>query len=279
MTARVPNKSDTTAVHFRGGSAAQLAITSVLPNRGKPQGGDQVVIRGQGFIAAGRRQFHRWRRLVPRDHRVRGRRRQLDHRADAASPGLVIGRPSRGRPGDSEGRDRCRRSAGVSVTGTGLFTFSADTGVPLLYSVVPSTGSVAGGDIIVLTGRYFTEPLGVDFVFAVGSFTRLRSLRVQHRADGVDVATVVTPQASSRDHRSPRSSTSRSRTWWASKQPADHLSQRRSSTSASATAAPAIYYISPTYGSVDGGETVMIFGKNFDQSARCHDRLHRRRPS
>ena len=51
VTARVPNKSDSIAVHFRGGSAAQLAINSVQPNRGKPAGGDQVVIHGQGFIA------------------------------------------------------------------------------------------------------------------------------------------------------------------------------------------------------------------------------------
>ncbi len=50
VTARVGSGSASTAVHFRGGSASQLAITSVLPNRGKPQGGDQVVIHGQGFI-------------------------------------------------------------------------------------------------------------------------------------------------------------------------------------------------------------------------------------
>jgi len=68
VTARVPNKSDTTAVHFRGGSAAQLAITSVLPNGEAPGRGPGGHSRA-GVPPAARRQLHRGRRGLPRDHR------------------------------------------------------------------------------------------------------------------------------------------------------------------------------------------------------------------
>ena len=264
VTARVPNKSDTAAVHFRGGSAAQLAISSVLPNRGKPQGGDQVVIRGQGF-------------LLPLDvNFIVGGAAYPATIVSVAGDGSSItvltpqipGSSSADRPADVQVILRGVTIGGqpVEVTGTGLFTFSADTGVPLLYSVVPSTGSVAGGDIIVLNGKNFTEPLMVEFIFAVGSLPG-QVVSVQHRSDGVDVATVVTPKP-------PVGTTFPATVSLKITNLVGNVSTKNATYPnafqylAAATAAPAIYYISPTYGSVDGGETVMIFGRNFDQSAR-----------
>jgi hypothetical protein len=261
VTARVPNKSDSTAVHFRGTSAAQLAITSVLPNRGKPQGGDQVVIHGQGFVAPVAVNFIVGGVAYPATivsvaadgSSITALTPQIS--AQVTLPALA----------DVKVTVTDAKGTPTSATLAGGFTFAVDTGAPLLYSVAPAVGSPAGGEVIVLTGKHFTEVLQVDFVFPAPNSATLpgRVVSVQHAIDGTDTASVITPPVPISVVSLPVSvaftitngvgtGSSKSATF-----PGAFTYQ------GAAILAPVIFYISPTYGSVQGHETVVIYGQHF----------------
>ena len=263
VTARVPNKSDTTAVHFRGGSAAQLAITSVLPNRGRPQGGDQVVIHGQGFIAPVGVNFIVGAVSYPATI--------VSVAADGSSITVLTPQISAQVTLPAIADVQVTLVGVVKTDGThpsatfiGGFTFAADFGGPLLYSVQPAVGSPLGGELIVLTGKNFTEPLQVDFVFPAPNSGTLqgRVVSVQHGSDGTDTANVITPRVPlgvtlpvSVDL------TITSGAGTALSKSATYLGAF--TYRGSVNLKPAIFYISPTYGSVAGHETVLIYGQNF----------------
>ncbi len=261
ITASVPNKSASKTVHFRGVSTAQLAVTSVLPNRGKPQGGDPVTINGQGFKQPLAVNF------------IIGATSYAAAVVPVAADGSSIAATTPQVPATAGDQ-----VAAVQVTLTGIaapgggflsatlanaFTFGADTGAPQLNSVVPTSGLASGGEVITLTGRNFTEPLQVSFVFpgmtvpgVVGSVT--------HGADGFDIAHVTTPKV----------------TITASTLVGITITNAVGS-AASKTATfnqvftfllspggpPVIFYIAPTFGSVQGHETVLIYGQNFTAGA------------
>jgi uncharacterized lipoprotein YbaY len=263
VTARVPNKSDTTAVHFRGGSAAQLAITSVLPNRGRPQGGDQVVIHGQGFIAPVGVNF-----IV---NTVAYPATIVSVAADGSSITVLTPQISAQVTLPAIADVQVTLLGVVKTDGThpsatfiGGFTFAADFGGPLLYSVQPAVGSPLGGELIVLTGKNFTEPLQVDFVFPAPNSGTLqgRVVSVQHGSDGTDTANVITPRV-------PLGVTLPvSVDLTITSGAGTALSKSATYVGAftyrgSANLKPAIFYISPTYGSVQGHETVLIYGQAF----------------
>jgi len=157
----------------------------------------------------------------------------------------------------------------VSTTFVGGFTFSADTGIPLLYNVAPSTGSAAGGEIITLTGKFFTEPFEVDFNFTdpSGVLKSLpgRTVDVQHGADGTDIAHIVVPRASTTTVTQPIFVDLVLKNAVGGASPQSSTYPRAFVYVPDVTAPPTIFYISPTFGSVQGHETVMIYGKNFVQ--------------
>ncbi len=253
VTATVPNKSASATVHFTGVSPSQLAITSVLPNRGKPQGGDQVVISGQGFVQPLVVSFVIGGTAYPAT--------VVSVAADGSSiTALTPQVPTSS--GDQIAGVRVVVGSGAGAITANLnnaFTFGADTGVPQLYNVVPNSGSSNGGDIITLTGKYFTEPLQVSFVFAAATVPG-QVTSVQHGADGIDVAQVVTPKVTI------AAATTVNIT-------ITNMAGTASSKSATfigaftfnppVTGPPVIYYISPTFGSAAGNDTVTIFGTNF----------------
>ncbi len=257
ITATVPNKSASAQVNFKGVSPTQVAIISVLPNRGTPQGGDQVVISGQGFVAPLTVSFVVGGVAYPATF--------VSVAADGSSVTVLTPHvPSS--TSDQVASIQVVLTGVVSPGGGTLsaslanaFTFGADTGTPQLYNVVPSSGSANGGDIIALTGKYFTEPLQVSFVLPAATVAG-QVTAVQHGADGIDTAQVVTPKV-----------TISARTL------ANITITNMAGTATSKTATfnqvftfnppvsgpPVIYYISPTYGSVAGNDTVTIFGANF----------------
>ncbi len=75
------------------------------------------------------------------------------------------------------------------------YTYVPDTGVPLLYSVVPSRGSPRGGDTVVLSGRYFTQPVNVEFIVGAPVSATLPATVQTVSADGTQII-LTTPQAS-----------------------------------------------------------------------------------
>ncbi len=253
VTATVPNKSATATVHFTGVSPSQLAITSVLPNRGKPQGGDQVVISGQGFTQPLVLSFVIGGTAYPAT--------VVSVAADGSSiTALTPQVPSSS--GDQLAGVRVVVGSGAGAITANLpnaFTFGADTGVPQLYSVVPNSGSSNGGDIVTLTGKYFTEPLQVSFVLAAATVAG-QVTSVQHGADGVDVAQVVTPKVTIAG-RTTVNITITNMAGTASSKTATF--NQVFTFNPPVTGPPVIYYISPTFGSVAGNDTVTIFGANF----------------
>ena len=129
--------------------------------------------------------------------------------------------------------------------------------------MVPNFGSSNGGDIITLTGKYFTEPLQVSFVFAAATVPG-QVTSVQHGADGVDVAQVVTPKVTI----SGRTTVNITITNMAGSASSKSATFNQVFTfNPPVTGPPVIYYISPTYGSVAGNDTVTIFGANFSAPA------------
>ncbi len=255
VTANVPNKSGDVVVHFRGASPGNLAINTVLPNRGTPQGGDQVVIYGQGFvqpltvsfIIAGTAYPATVQSVAP----------------DGTSITVLTPQvPSTGSDQVADVRVTLTNTVGpLTATLAAAFTFGSQTGVPLLYSVVPNSGSASGGQTVVLTGKNFTEPLAVSFVFAAATVPA-QIVQVQHGADGFDMATIVTPKvtisattvAGVTITNMVGSASSKSATF-----PGVYTF------TVAVVGPPTIFYISPTYGSAQGNEAVTIYGLNFAQ--------------
>ncbi|MBZ5589158.1 MAG: IPT/TIG domain-containing protein [Acidobacteriia bacterium] len=259
VTASVPNKSDSKNVSFTGGSAAP-GIFSVLPNRATPLGGTQVVIRGQGFYSPQTVKF-----VVGSGTYTAN---IVSYSTDGTS--ITVLTPQLPNPTGSDVlADIVVTLSSGTVTFSGGFTFSATTGIPVLYSVSPLTGSASGGEILTLVGRYFTEPIEVDFAFTDPFGGGAKSLPahtvdVQHGADGTDTAHVQVPRAST---------SSISQTIPVNltiKNMVGGNSQSATYPNAfvyapDVTVPPVIYYVAPGYGSVKGNETVTIFGANFVQ--------------
>ena len=257
ITATVPNKSTSAQVNFKGVSPTQVAIISVLPNRGTPQGGDQVVISGQGFVAPLNVSFvvggvaypATFVSVAPDGSSVTVLTPHVPSSTSDQMASIQVVLTGVVSPGGGT----------LSASLANAFTFGADTGTPQLYSVVPNSGSANGGDILTLSGKYFTEPLLMSFVLPAAT-AAAQVTAVQHGADGIDTAQVVTPKV-----------TISARTL------ANITITNMAGTATSKTATfnqvftfnppvsgpPVIYYISPTNGSVAGNDTVTIFGANF----------------
>ena len=191
ITASIPSKSDSKPVHFRGVATSQLAVTSVLPNRGKPQGGDPVTVNGQGFkqpvavnfVIGATSYAATVLSVAPDGSSISATTPQVPATAGDQAAAVQVTLTGIAAPGGGY----------LSATLASAFTYGADTGTPQLNSVVPASGLASGGEVLSLTGRYLTEPLQVSFVFpgmtvpgVVGS--------VQHGADGFDIAHVTTPK-------------------------------------------------------------------------------------
>ena len=152
------------------------------------------------------------------------------------------------------------------VTANDAYTYVPDSGVPLLYSVVPSRGSPRGGETVVLTGKNFTEPVTVEFIVGPPVNATLPATVQSVSADGTRIV-LTTPQASPQDL------------------PDDTLASLRitnlvgSASSQNATFADVytytkesraldVYTVFPNRGKATGGERVVIAGRGFVQPVK-----------
>ena len=121
---------------------------------------------------------------------------------------------------------------------------NAAAAAPAVTGISPTSGSVAGGDTVTVTGSGFTGATGASFGTVAASNlipvsdTQLTVTSPQAAAGTVDV-TVTTPAGTS------------------TATPADQF------TYVAAAAAPAVTGVSPTSGSVAGGDTVTVTGSGF----------------
>jgi len=255
VTVHVPGASASVAVHFHGSSPATVAIFSVLPSRGKPQGGERVTIQGRGFVSL----------VAPGVTFVISGVAYPAQIVDQAADGsyLTVITPA---VGQSSTQDRVAdvtvKTIAASATLAGGFTFSADTGVPMLTNVTPQSASARGGDIITLTGKYFTEPISVIFHFVANGVAKDLPglvLAVTHLADGTDTAKVQVPQASLGlvTQPVPVNLEIRNQVGSANSQVATYPQVFYYSADGTP---PVLYYISPTLGSAAGNEVITLVG-------------------
>ena len=268
ITATVPNKSSSAAVHFTGGSAALASILSIMPNQAPAMtAGTTVVVHGQGlflpqsvtFVVNGNNYPAQISSVAADGSSITVTTPQVPApvgvNSEPAIIQVVLGATS------SSGQP-------ISVTAANLFQFTTDNTDPLLYSVSPVTGSASGGEIVTLVGAHFVNLTQVNFKFtdptgASQSLPAQISARQPGSGGANDTVKVVAPRAST---------TTISQTIYVE---LDLLAASGSTSSypkafayvPDVTVPPTIYYISPVQGSSKGHETVTIYGANFVQPA------------
>lgn len=157
VTARVPGGQASRTIRFEGSrNPLDLAIYSVTPNRGRPEGGQQVMIRGQGFSLGARVFF-----LVggtSYEAQVTG--------VDVTGTQLTVATP----PVDLQAAAVSEQVADITVeiqefsaTMESAFTFEKIDAQPRLYSVVPNAGSHVGGETVTVFGTNLYPPVRVLF--------------------------------------------------------------------------------------------------------------------
>ncbi len=261
VTASVPNSKDSKTITFTGGGiAGQPAIFSVMPNRAPAMtAGTQVVIHGQGLYQPQSVTF------VVNGNNYAGQ--IVSFSADGTS--ITVSTPQ---APVGAATIQVVLGAGSPVSAVGLFTFydstnpNGDQLPPVLYSVSPVTGSASGGEIITLTGAHFVNLTTVTFNFTDPNGTA-KSLPAQIVSKQLgsgganDTAQVVVPRASVN---------AVTQTIYVDLVLGSSVGSAQTYPRAFAyvpdvTTPPVIYSISPTFGSVQGHETVTIYGANFVQ--------------
>jgi hypothetical protein len=207
--------------HFTYTAASAPAISSLSPSSGPATGGTDVTITGSNFTGA---------TAVTIGGTAASFDVNSDTRITATTPPGTAG------------------SANVTVTtpsGTSsaaTFTYTS-VSAPSVTSVSPSSGSTAGGTVVIVTGTGFTGASQVKFgtvvadTFLLLSDTSMSVVSPAESAGTVDL-TVVGPGGTS------------------STSSADHFTY-------SAPSAPTVTALSPTSGSSGGGTVVLLTGTNF----------------
>ncbi|MGV8039795.1 MAG: IPT/TIG domain-containing protein [Thermoanaerobaculaceae bacterium] len=153
-------------------------------------------------------------------------------------------------------------NATTSATLEDSFTFLSEAGEPQIFSVSPNKGSARGGDTVVIYGKYFIEPVRVEF--SVGGLAQVVSVS----ADKTEI-TIKTPPASVAPIEEDRFSNITVRTQ-------NGTGREREFTLANAflfiadEPTPELFALSPNSGPVDGGTRVTITGQGFQSPVQVY---------
>jgi hypothetical protein len=205
-------------------NATAPTVTGVAPNSGPAAGGTQVVVTGTNFLAVTAVTF--------------GMTAATAYSVDSATQ-ITATAPALG-----AGSDHITVTTSVATSGpSGADQFTAMSApAPTVTSVRPTSGPMAGGTTVVITGTDFTSASQVAFgtvnatSYTVDSPTQITATSPSQVAGDVDV-TVTTPSGVS---------------------PINDAHQF-----SYLAAAPAVTSISPTSGATSGGTAVTITGTNF----------------
>jgi len=141
-----------------------------------------------------------------------------------------------------------------STSATNAFRYTAQQLPPLIYSVVPSTGSARGGEQVTINGANFVEPVKVEFapggvaevvdVLAGGTQIVVRTPQnsVPLDSDTVAAITVTSEFGTGRDQT---------------------VTKNGAFTFKAEVTTPHLHALSPNAGPIEGGTRVTIFGTGF----------------
>lgn len=157
VTARVAGQAASKNVTFFDPvNPRALAIYGVDPNRGRPQGGEQVVINGRGFA-----------KPITVDFEGQGTRHAAVVSVNPAGTEIVVITPNTDFL-DATYVDIVVTAAagtGAEVTDTleRGFLFEKPTNAPMIYQIIPSQGLVTGGEQVIIKGANFVPTITVKF--------------------------------------------------------------------------------------------------------------------
>jgi hypothetical protein len=234
VTTYAGTSSTSSSDHFAYSTGGLPGVGAVSANSGSTPGGNIVVITGGYFTGATAVKF--------------GTVAATSFVVNSDTSITVVAPPSAAGTVDI---------TVTTPTGTGP-TSSADhytytnvtASAPAVTAVSPNTGSIAGGQVVTITGTNFSGATAVFFVstpatsFTINSDTSITAIAPAHAVGTTDIA-VTTNNGTS-------AFTS-----------ADHFTYL-------STAAPAISSLSPTSGSTAGGTSVTVNGSNFTSASAVY---------
>ncbi|PWN00886.1 hypothetical protein DJ010_21410 [Nocardioides silvaticus] len=212
-------------------AAPAPAVTSIAPSSGPIAGGTDVVIKGTGFTGATKVLF--------------GTAPAASFTVDSATQITAVS-PTSATTGLRAVTVTTASGTSAAVTAA-AFTYTAP--VPVLTSIAPSSGPIAGGTAVVITGTGFSGATRVKFgnaglapSFTVDSATQITAISPPSTAIGLRAITVTTPGGTSA-----------------------YVDAGGFTYTAPA---PSVTTISPSSGPLSGGTNVVITGNNFTGATR-----------
>ncbi len=228
------------------------SIYAVVPNRGAHSGDETVTIFGANFFTPLRVSLGAEDATIVSNTDTQIVIKTPIHNPSHLTQDLTV---------DVTVKTKFETAQQQQVVLIGGFTWVPDSGVPLLYSVVPSKGSPRGNETVILTGKNFTAPVTVEFILGSPIGTTLPATVVDVNGDGTQI-TIKTPQAS------PTPVTTDVVTDIRITNLVGSASSKNATflgvfTYEGESRPPIVYFVLPNQGSPRGGETVTIFGRFF----------------
>ncbi|MEM1246097.1 MAG: IPT/TIG domain-containing protein [Acidobacteriota bacterium] len=153
ITAQIQQSRGSTNVTI--GDRPTFFVESITPNIGAPDGGEQVQIRGGGFLDPVRVSFDGNDGVVEsvNDSIIRVRTPAIALQSGQTQAVTVV--VTNNANGPEQGTDQ--------LVNAFTYTFGGSSNVPRAFSVTPGTGPNEGGTQVVITGENFESPVQVIF--------------------------------------------------------------------------------------------------------------------
>lgn len=254
VVARVPQKEASAIVTFSHSTTpGDLAIYSITPNRGRPEGGEQVVIRGRGFATP-----------VTVDFRVSGsdyHAQVLSVSADGAQIQAITPALPQGTTDERIADLVVTAAAGTTAqtvdTMVGAFIFERPFSGPMIYAVTPSAAVVPGPVSVSILGSGFVTPVRVEM--STGAASEAQQV-VAVNAAGTQIDILAGPTSLGAGARDVRVVT---RAGTAQEQSITRSGGFTWAPTSTEPGAPVVLVVQPNRGSPRGGEIVTLYGDNF----------------
>lgn len=254
VVARVPQKEASAIVTFSHSTTpGDLAIYSITPNRGRPEGGEQVVIRGRGFAAPVTVDF----RIGSADYHAQVLSVSADGaQIQAVTPALPQG-VNEERQADVVVKAAAGTSSQTTDTLVGGFTFERPYAGPMIYAITPSAAVVPGPVAVSILGSGFVSPVRVEMIGGGGTENQ-QVVAVNSAGTQIDILAGPTSLgAGARDVRVV------TRGGTAQEQSVTRAAGFSWAPRTTEPGAPVVLLVQPNRGSPRGGEVITLFGENF----------------